>query len=150
MGIRRLIGNKNFMKFKQSFFVFGLGVLIGCIAMGGARLYSGFFTLAGKHKTFPIQMKVNFGSLDKPDYEDTIYIEQGTTPKEAVSQVFPVLSGMACCSFREVIEIGGVRINPAKNLWWTCTVNGSRKISPQNKKLRPGDTVEWKYIQDSQ
>ena len=103
-----------------------------------------------KQKPFQIQMKVDFGPANKPVYDQMITVERGTTPKEAVSQVFPVLSGVACCSFRDVIEIGGVKINPAKNMWWTCALNGSKKISPQKKKLKPGDRVEWKYIQDAQ
>lgn len=106
--------------------------------------------LGGKHKAFPIQIKVDFGPAGKPAHEETIYVEKGTTPKEAVSQVFPVLSGKACCSFREILEIGGVKIDPAKNYWWTCLVNGSKKVSPQKKKLKQGDVVEWKYIQESQ
>ncbi|GEM_PF-2928515 len=112
-----------------------------------------FFTLSAfgigqKPKTFPIQMKVDFGPAGKPLHDETLYVEKGTTPKEAVSQVFPMLSGKACCSFREVIEIGGVRVNPAKNLWWICKLNGSKNVSPQKKKLKPRDIVEWKYIQD--
>ncbi len=95
-------------------------------------------------------MKVDFGPAGKPGYDDMIDVEKGTTPKEAVSQVFPVLSGKACCSFREVIEIGDVGINPAKNLWWICKVNGSKKISPHRQKLKAGDVVEWQFIQDAQ
>ncbi len=103
-----------------------------------------------KPPVFPIQIKVDFGPAEKPVHEETIYIEAGTTPKEAVSQVFPILSGKTCCSFREIMEIGGVRVNPAKNLWWTCAVNGSKKVSPQKKKLKQGDVVEWKYVEESQ
>ena len=106
--------------------------------------------MSEKYDTFPIQVKVDFGPAGKPAHEETIYVEKGTTPKEAVSQVFPVLSGKACCSFREILEIGGVKINPAKNRWWICLVNGSKKVSPQKKKLKQGDVVEWKYVQDSQ
>lgn len=109
-------------------------------------LNTGFFNSI--HKTFPIQMKVDFGPAGKPLHEETLYVEKGTTPKEAVSQVFPVLSGKACCSFREVIEIGGVRVDPAKKLWWICLLNGSKNVSPQRKKLKAGDVVEWKFIQD--
>ena len=106
----------------------------------------GFFS--SRPKTFPIQMKVDFGPAGKTAYDDKIYVEKGTTPKEAVSQVFPVLSGKSCCSFREVIEIGGVRVDPSKKLWWICKLNSSKNVSPQKKKLKAGDIVEWKYILD--
>lgn len=120
----------------------------GCvlILIAVSFLTVGFFS--GNPKTFPIQMKVDFGPAGKPVHEEKLYVEKGTTPKEAVSQVFPVLSGKACCSFREVIEIGGVRVDPEKKLWWICKLNGSKNVSPQKKKLKTGDIVEWKYIQD--
>lgn len=107
------------------------------------------FGMGQKPKTFPVQIKVDFGSAGKPSHDTQLYVENGTTPKEAVSQVFPILSGKACCSFREVVEIGGVRVDPEKKLWWICLLNGSKDISPQKKKLKEGDVVEWKYIQDS-
>ena len=135
------------MTFKQKAFLIGLSVFLAGAFLGHIFDVS---WLGIKHKPFQIQMKVDFGPANKPAYDQTITVEPGTTPKEAVSQVFPVLSGVACCSFRDVIEIGGIKINPAKNKWWTCALNGSKKVSPQKKKLKPGDVVEWKYIQDSQ
>lgn len=102
-------------------------------------------------KVFPIYMKVDFGPAGKPGFEDPNFlVEKGTTPKEAVSQVFPILSGKSCCSLRDLLEIGGVRIEPLKNRWWTCTLNGSRKFSPKTKKLKRGDRLEWAYIQNKQ
>ncbi len=120
---------------------------VGFVVLLAATFFltAGFFSRS--HKPFPIQMKVDFGPAGKPAHDETLYVEKGTTPKEAVSQVFPVLSGKACCSLREVIEIGGVRVDPAKELWWICKVNGSKNISPQKKKLKPDDVVEWNYIQ---
>ena len=106
--------------------------------------------MSEKHEAFPVQIKVDFGPAGKPAHEETIYVEKGTTPKEAVSQVFLVLSGKACCSFREILEIDGVKVDPAKNRWWICLVNGSTKVSPQKKKLKQGDVVEWKYVQESE
>lgn len=106
--------------------------------------------LGRKAKPFQIEVKVDFGPAGKPVHSEKIYVEKGTTPKEAVLQVFPVQSGKTCCSFREIMEIGGVRADPAKNRWWTCTVNGSKKVSPQEKKLKAGDVVEWKYVEDAQ
>jgi len=106
------------------------------------------YALARSSKTFPITMSVDFGPAGKATHHSTLDVEKGTTPKEAVSQAFPIISGKSCCSLREVISIDGVRVDPAKRRWWTCWVNGSKNISPQNYKLRPGDRVEWKYIQD--
>lgn len=104
-----------------------------------------------KPKEFPIILRVDFGPEDKPAFEDkNFYIERGTTPKEAVSQVFPVLSGRSCCSLREVIAIDGIAVDPLKNKWWVCELNGSRKFSPHKKTLKPGDAVTWKYIQNTQ
>ncbi len=113
-------------------------------------LTSSAFAMGRKPQAFPIEVKVNFGPAGKPAHSETIYVEKGTTPKEAVSQVFPVMAGKTCCSFREIMEIGGVRVDPAQNRWWTCAVNGSKKISPQKKKLKKGDVVEWVYMQDEQ
>ena len=107
--------------------------------------------MARRPKTFQIDLKVDFGPAGKAGFEDPkFWVEKNTTAKEAVSQVFPVLSGKSCCSLREVIEIGGVRVDPLKNRWWICELNGSRKFSPAKKKLKSGDRVEWKYIQNQQ
>ena len=107
------------------------------------------FAMGRTPKVFPIHLKVDFGPAGKPVHEETLQIEKGTTPKEAVSQVFPMLSGKSCCSLREVISIDGVRVDPEKKRWWTCWVNGSKNISPQKLKLKPGDRVEWWYIQEA-
>lgn len=101
-------------------------------------------------KLFPIEVRVDFGPAGKPVHEETLYVEAGTTPKEAVSQIFPILAGKACCSAREILAIDGVAIDPAKNRWWTCAVNGSKKLSPHKRRLRRGDKLEWRYIEDSQ
>ena len=123
-----------------------IAILFILVLAAVSFLNVGFFGL--KSKPFPIQMKVDFGPAGKPAHDAQLYVEKGTTPKEAVSQVFPVLSGKSCCSFREVIEIDGVRVEPSKKLWWICLLNGSKNVSPQRKKLKPGDVVEWKYIED--
>ncbi|OGW84958.1 MAG: hypothetical protein A3C35_05675 [Omnitrophica bacterium RIFCSPHIGHO2_02_FULL_46_11] len=106
--------------------------------------------IARRHKTFPVYITIDFGPAGKPLHQGMLFVEKGTTPKEAVSQVFPVLSGKTCCDSREVMAIDGVKVDPAKNMWWTCKVNDSKKVSPIKKKLKSGDRVEWKYIQDSQ
>jgi len=102
-------------------------------------------------ETFEIEMKVDFGPAGKPTYEGSLEVEVGTTLKDAVSQVFPILSGKICCSFREVLAIDGVAADPAGNTWWTCSVNGSSKeVSSYVTELRPGDVMEWTYKQSSQ
>lgn len=101
-------------------------------------------------KTFPINMKVDFGPAGKPTYDKMMFVEKGTTPKEAVSQVFPVLSGRACCSLKDLVGIDGVDIDPVTNRWWMCYLNGSTKFSPHKKKLKKGDRVEWRYSESSQ
>ena len=101
-------------------------------------------------RVFPIELKVDFGPAGKPAHEEKLFIEEGTTPKEAVSQVFPIRSGKSCCSFREVIEINGVAVDPLKKRWWICLVNGNKKdTSPHQTELKAGDVVEWNYIQDT-
>lgn len=142
------------MKLNRPLFTFVFGVLFGCVVLSGVLFCVGVFefpvavskTFPIQPPNFPIQLKVDFGSAGKPAYDQTIYIEKGTTPKEAVSQAFPMLSGKSCCSLREVLAIEGVKVDPPKEHWWVCLVNGSKNISPQRKKLKAGDVVEWKYI----
>lgn len=104
----------------------------------------------GKPKAFPVTVKVDFGPAGKGVHEERIFVEKGATPKEAVSQIFPVLSGKTCCSFREIMAIDGVKVEPSKNRWWTCKLNGSKKVSPAKKKLKKGDLIEWTYQEDLQ
>lgn len=133
---------------KRRFFSLGFLILFiftFCFSNSGCAMFR-----KSKPKPFQVEVKVDFGPAGKPSHAQKIYVEKNTTPKEAVSQVFPVLSGKTCCSFREIMEIGGVRVDPAKNRWWTCAVNGSKKVSPQKRKLKPGDVVEWTYVEDAQ
>ena len=121
------------------------------LSIAWALTFSGeLHAMARKPKEFPIFMKVDFGPAGKPGHEEKLYVEKGTTPKEAVSQVFPILSGKTCCSPREIMGIDGVNVDPVKNRWWTCMLNDSKKVSPAKKKLKSGDRVEWKYVEESQ
>lgn len=107
--------------------------------------------LGAKPKLFEILLRVDFGPTGRPIHEGTLEVEEGTTANETVARVFPIRSGMSCCSLRELIEIDGVQIDPSKNRWWTCSVNGSRKgVTPHRTKLKAGDVVEWKFIEQSQ
>ena len=108
------------------------------------------FSMAKKHESFFIHLTIDFGPAGKPTYDKDLEVEKGSTPKDVVSQAFPIQSGKTCCSFREIKSIDGVKVDPAKNQWWTCSVNDSKKISPQRKKLKAGDKVLWKYIEESQ
>ncbi len=117
----------------------------------GAIFSAELLAMGRKPKVFSITVRVDFGPAGKPVHEQALDIEKGTTPKEAVSQIFPVLSGKACCSFREILAIDGVRVDPAKNRWWICLINGSKKhVSPNKTRLKLGDRLEWKYIEDLQ
>ena len=115
-----------------------------------SSLFSTHAAIARQPKTFPVQIKVDFGPAQKAAVSKTILVEKGSTPKDVVSQVFSVKSGKACCSLKEVLGIDGTLIDPAKNWWWTCAVNGSKKIAPHKKKLKAGDVVEWKYVEEGQ
>lgn len=131
---------------KLSAFLFFL-FLSTCI-LSGAK--SDAYAMARKPKLFPVTVTVDFGPAHKEGATQTFLVEDGTTPKEAVSQMFPILSGKTCCSPREIMAIDGVTVDPAKNFWWTCSLNGSKKVSPQKTKLKSGDKVEWKYIEEVQ
>lgn len=133
----------------RSRFLTGVLLFAGVLGLTGL-LASNARALEGHPKLFPVEVIVNFGNSGKPLHRETLYIEGGTTPKEAVSQVFPVLSGKTCCSVREVLAIDGVAADPAKNSWWNCLVNDSKKVKPQKSKLHRGDKLEWRYIEDLQ
>lgn len=108
-------------------------------------------SLGYKPKLFDVVLKVDFGPAEKPSYEGTLEVEEGSTANEAVSRIFPIRSGVSCCSLRELIEIDGVSIDPDKNRWWICRLNNSKKgFTPHRTKLRPGDIVEWKFIENVQ
>lgn len=124
--------------------------IVAAVLLPGILLSTDARAMSRHPKTFPIHLAVDFGPAGKALHEETLYVEKGTTPREAVAQVFPVLLGKACCSLREVLAIDGVKIDPAKNHWWVCRVNGSKKISPLKKKLKAGDRLEWQFIQESQ
>lgn len=97
-------------------------------------------------KKFEIVLKVDFGPAGKPFYEGKVTVEEDTTAKEALSQVFAIRTGTVCCSLRDVSEVDGVEVVPEKNWWWICLRNGSKNFSPRRDKLKEGDVIEWKYI----
>ncbi|MDP3920530.1 MAG: hypothetical protein Q8R76_06975 [Candidatus Omnitrophota bacterium] len=131
-----------------------LGVVLAAVV--GACLFQTFSdkpkTLQPlvKKNTFLINVRVDFGPAGKEGYDKPLLVEKGTTAAEAAAQIYPVLLGMACCSLRDLVEIGGVRIDPMKNYWWIATVNGSKDFSPTKDKLKKGDRLEWRYIIETQ
>lgn len=132
-----------------------LWIIGGAISLVVLVAFSSHFQSQGrriyKPELFAVVLKVDFGPAGKRAHEGTLEVEKGTTANEVVSRVFPVRSGVSCCSLRELIEIDGVAIDPSKNRWWTCSINSSKKgVTPHRAKLKAGDTVEWKFIEDSQ
>ncbi len=103
-----------------------------------------------QHERFPIVVHVDFGSVGHAAREEHLAVDAGSTPKDAVSLLFPIESGAICCNTREVAAIDGVRADPAKNRWWTCRVNGSAKLSPFRTELKSGDRIEWTYLEQQQ
>lgn len=108
------------------------------------------FTKAKPHKTIPVEVVVDFGPAGKPAVRKQVEVSKGSTPKDVVSTIFPILTGVACCDTREIISIDGVAVNPAENQWWICQLNGSKKVSPQKTQLKAGDVVQWSYITEVQ
>lgn len=105
---------------------------------------------AKPHKTIPVEVVVDFGPDGKPAVRKQIEVSKGSTPKDAVSTILPILTGVTCCDTREIISIDGVAVNPAENQWWICQLNGSKKVSPQKTQLKAEDVVQWSYIAEAQ
>ncbi len=103
-----------------------------------------------KPERFPVTVRVDFGPLDREGREELLMVDEGSTPKDVVSMLFPFRSGVVCCKTREIFEIDGVRPDQAKNRWWSCELNDSRKLSPFQTVLKPNDRVAWNYIEVSQ
>lgn len=99
---------------------------------------------------FPVVVKVDFGSAEKPVREERVMVDEGSTAKDVVSLLFPIQSGATCCNTRELAAIDGIWADPAQNRWWTCRINGSTKIGPFRTELHSGDQVEWVYVGQAQ
>ena len=127
-----------------------LGALGAWLVLAGVLAGKFWMIPDEKAAAFPIDLTVDFGPAGKDGHAGTLFVERNTTPTEAVAQVYPVLFGKTCCSLKDVMEIGGVRVDPVRNMWWTVWLNGSKKFSPRKKKLRKGDKLEWRYVEESQ
>jgi hypothetical protein len=103
-------------------------------------------TQAKPHKTIPVEVVVDFGPAGRPVVRKQIEVSKGSTPKDAVSSILPIMTGFSCCDTREVISIDGITVNPAENQWWICLLNGSKNVNPRKKELKAKDIVQWSYI----
>ena len=122
-----------------------------CVVVAFAlRAWAETATPPSKPERMDIDVRIDFGPAGKPAREAHLAVDQGSTPKDALSLLVPIQSGAICCNTREVAVIDGIRSDPEKNRWWICQVNGSRKISPFQTLVKSGDTVEWIYREDSQ
>lgn len=102
-------------------------------------------------KLVPIQVRIDFGFLDKPLIEKEVIIKEGTTPRDALKESVSVEEGFVCCKDNEVKGIGGISADPMKNRWWRLKINGSSKnASPLKSHLKAGDVMEWVYFEDAQ
>ncbi len=126
-----------------------IGILLGAVFCAGWIAGIVFSQGTGSLWTFPVELKVDFGVSGKPPWTGVLKVDGKTTPKDAVSLVFPVQSGKVCSSLHDVLGIGGVLTDATQNLWWICAVNGSRKVSAYQTRLKPGDRVEWSYRRET-
>ncbi|MBI1977091.1 MAG: hypothetical protein HYS56_06255 [Candidatus Omnitrophica bacterium] len=103
-------------------------------------------TEAKSSNTIPVEVVVDFGPAGKQAIQKQVEVSKGSTPRDAVSIILPIMTGLSCCDTREVISIDGIIVNPAENRWWICLLNGSKNVNPRTAKLKAGDIVQWKYI----
>lgn len=130
---------------KQRYGWIAVSVLL-LVTGGAVALHKG-----AEKERIPVTLRVDFGPAGKPAYEGELLVDRGSTPKDAVSVVFPIQSGSICCNTREISAINGVRAEPSLNRWWTCRIQGRRKgVSPFRTALRPGDEVSWIYVEQPQ
>ncbi len=108
-------------------------------------LLMGCATLGRPAEPFEVALEVDYGPANKPPIRRVVEVERGTTPDRLVAKVCSVEKGAVCCDPRETAVIDGVATDPATNQWWTVSVNGSKKVSPYKRKLKPGDLVRWEY-----
>ena len=124
-----------------------VGLSAGCLGSRGLTVKDPSGRTFLVKERIPVTVRVDFGPLGKPPLEESILLTRGSTPKDAVSVLYPVKSGMVCCDTREVAEIDGVPIDAAKNRWWMVKVNGNGNVSPFHTKLQAGDRIEWLYTE---
>lgn len=124
-------------------------------AWGGAGVVLALVMPMASHaelerKLIPVEVRVDFGPAGESAREARLMVDPGSTPKDVASLLFPIESSAVCCDTRELSAINGVRADPAKNRWWTCSVNGSRHVSPFKRRLRSGDRIVWTYVEQPQ
>ena len=119
---------------------------LGLIAVGAGRSPVEKPDTTKSPERLAVTVRVDFGPAGKPAREERLMVDKGSTPKDAVSLLFPIQSGATCCNTRELASIDGVRSDPTTNRWWTFRLNGQTNFSPFLKELVAEDTVEWTYI----
>ena len=130
--------------------VVGAVLGIGLITAGAGRSPAEKPDAMKSPERLAVTVRVDFGPAGKPAREERVMVDQGSTPKDVVSLLFPIQSGATCCNTRELAAIDGVRADPATNHWWTCRLNGKGDFSPFLKELAAEDRVEWIYVEQRQ
>ena len=123
---------------------------LGLIAVGAGRSPVEKPDTTKSPERLAVTVRVDFGPAGKPAREERLMVDKGSTPKDAVSLLFPIQSGATCCNTRELAAIDGVWADPAHNQWWTCRLNGKSDFSPFLKELAAEDRVEWTYVEQLQ
>ena len=128
----------------------GAVILLGVVVVGAGRSPSEKSDTSKSPERLPVSVRVDFGPAGKPAREEHLMVDKGSTPKDAVSLLFPIQSGATCCNTRELAAIDGVRSDPATNRWWTCRLNGKGDFSPFLRELAAEDRIEWTYVEQLQ
>ena len=115
-----------------------------CLALAGCAMFQ-------SRPMMDVEVEVDFGPANRPTERRLVQVPEGATPQVATQKLFPTQRGSVCCDPRETASIAGVATDPAKNRWWTLSVNGSKKdVSPYKTHLKPRDIVRWEYRQNEQ
>lgn len=138
------------IRHRRGWLLVGAAIGLGMVAVGAGRSPADTPDTAKPPERLPVMVRVDFGPAGKPAREERLLVDKGSTPKDAVSLLFPIQSGATCCNTRELAAIDGVRSDPATNRWWTCRLNGQGNFSPFLKELAAEDRVEWTYVEQSQ
>lgn len=123
---------------------------LGTLSAGAAQPPAEQPDTSKSPERLPVTVRVDFGPAGRPAREERLMVDKGSTPKDAVSLLFPIQSGATCCNTRELAAIDGVWSDPATNRWWTCRLNGQGSFSPFLRELQAEDRVEWIYVEQLQ
>ncbi len=149
-GFFSILSNQMGISYRRHWPWVGVAALLGLVAAGAARAPLDKPDTSKSPERLPVIVRVDFGPTGKPPREERLMVDEGSTPKDVVSLLFPIQSGATCCNTRELAAIDGVRSDPATNRWWTCRLNGQSNFSPFLKELKAEDRVEWTYVEQLQ